>query len=52
MPITLNFELSDKDLEHFQAAAERSRKAAEGRSGRAQARAVRAPGLEAANSSS
>lgn len=32
MPITLNFELSDKDLEHFQVAAERSRKAAEGKS--------------------
>lgn len=32
MPITLNFELNDKDLEHFHAAAERSRKAAEGKS--------------------
>lgn len=33
MPITLTFELNDKDLEHFHAAAERSRKAAEGKSG-------------------
>jgi len=33
MPITLNFELNDKDLEYFHAAAERSRKAAEGKSG-------------------
>lgn len=33
MPITLNFELDDKDLAYFQAAAERSRKAAEGKSG-------------------
>lgn len=32
MSITLTFELSDKDLEHFQAAAERTRKAAEGKS--------------------
>lgn len=35
MPITLNFELSDKDLEHFHAATERSRKAAEGKSAEA-----------------
>jgi uncharacterized membrane protein YkvA (DUF1232 family) len=32
MSITLNFELNDHDLAHFQAAAERSRKAAEGKS--------------------
>lgn len=32
MPITLNFELNDHDLAHFEAAAERSRKAAEGKS--------------------
>ncbi len=32
MPITLNFELNDQDLAHFQAAAERSRKAVEGQS--------------------
>lgn len=32
MSITLNFELNDRDLAHFQAAAERSRKAAEGKS--------------------
>lgn len=33
MPITLTFELNDKDLEHFNAAAERARNAAEGKSG-------------------
>jgi len=32
MSITLNFELNDRDLAHFQAAADRSRKAAEGKS--------------------
>ena len=32
MSITLNFELNDRDLAHFQDAAERSRKAAEGKS--------------------
>lgn len=32
MSITLNFELNDRDLAHFEAAMERSRKAAEGRS--------------------
>lgn len=32
MSITLNFELNDRDLAHFQSAAERSRKAAEGKS--------------------
>ena len=32
MSITLNFELNDRDLAHFQEAAERSRKAAEGKS--------------------
>jgi uncharacterized membrane protein YkvA (DUF1232 family) len=32
MSITLNFELNDQDLAHFQAAAERSRKAMEGKS--------------------
>ena len=32
MSITLNFELNDRDLAHFQAAAERSRKAVEGKS--------------------
>lgn len=32
MSITLNFELNDHDLAHFQAAAESSRKAAEGKS--------------------
>lgn len=32
MSITLNFELNDHDLSHFQEAAERSRKAAEGKS--------------------
>ena len=32
MSITLNFELNDRDLAHFEAAAERSRKAAEGKS--------------------
>ena len=32
MSITLNFELNDRDLAHFQAAMERSRKAAEGKS--------------------
>ena len=32
MSITLNFELNDQDLAHFQAAAESSRKAAEGKS--------------------
>jgi uncharacterized membrane protein YkvA (DUF1232 family) len=32
MSITLNFELNDRDLAHFQTAAERSRKAAEGKS--------------------
>ncbi|HTL14319.1 MAG TPA: YkvA family protein [Thermomonas sp.] len=32
MSITLNFELNDRDLSHFQAAMERSRKAAEGKS--------------------
>ena len=32
MSITLNFELNDEDLSHFSAAAERSRKAAEGKS--------------------
>ena len=32
MSITLNFELNDRDLAHFQAAMDRSRKAAEGRS--------------------
>jgi hypothetical protein len=32
MSITLNFELNDRDLAHFHAAAERSRKAAEGKS--------------------
>lgn len=32
MSITLNFELNDQDLAHFQQAAERSRKAAEGKS--------------------
>ena len=31
MSITLNFELNDQDLAHFQAAAERSRKAMEGK---------------------
>ena len=31
MSITLNFELNDRDLAHFQAAIDRSRKAAEGR---------------------
>ena len=32
MSITLNFELNDRDLAHFETAMERSRKAAEGRS--------------------
>lgn len=32
MPITLNFELNDQDLAHFHQAAERSKKAAEGKS--------------------
>ena len=32
MSITLNFELNDRDLAHFQEAMERSRKAAEGKS--------------------
>ncbi|HSD15706.1 MAG TPA: YkvA family protein [Thermomonas sp.] len=32
MSITLNFELNDRDLAHFQEAGERSRKAAEGKS--------------------
>ena len=32
MSITLNFELNDRDLAHFQAAADRARKAAESRS--------------------
>ena len=32
MSITLNFELNDRDLAHFQAAMERSRKSAEGKS--------------------
>ncbi len=32
MSITLNFELNDRDLAHFQQAAERSRKAVEGKS--------------------
>ncbi|HRA03616.1 MAG TPA: YkvA family protein, partial [Thermomonas sp.] len=32
MSITLNFELNDRDLAHFQAAMERSQKAAEGKS--------------------
>jgi uncharacterized membrane protein YkvA (DUF1232 family) len=32
MSITLNFELNDRDLAHFQTAAEQSRKAAEGKS--------------------
>ena len=32
MSITLNFELNDHDLAHFKTAAERSRKAAEGKS--------------------
>ena len=32
MSITLNFELNDRDLAHFEAAMERSRKAAEGKS--------------------
>lgn len=32
MSITLNFELNDRDLAHFQEAAERARKVAEGRS--------------------
>ena len=32
MSITLNFELNDQDLAHFQAAVERSRKAVEGKS--------------------
>src|SRR4030095_9287096 len=32
MAISLNFELNDRDLEHFQAAAAKARKAAEGKS--------------------
>ena len=32
MPLSLNFELNDQDLAHFQAAVERSRKAVEGKS--------------------
>ena len=32
MSITLNFELNDQDLAHFQSASERSKKAAEGKS--------------------
>ena len=32
MSLTLNFELNDRDLEHFHAAMEASKKAAEGRS--------------------
>jgi len=32
MSLTLNFELNDRDLEHFQAAMEASKKAAEGKS--------------------
>lgn len=32
MPLSLNFELSDRDLEHFQAALAKARKAAEGKS--------------------
>ena len=32
MSISLNFELNDRDLEHFQAAAAKARKAAEGKS--------------------
>ena len=32
MPLSLNFELNDQDLARFQEAAERSRKAVEGKS--------------------